>query len=169
MFPHAYHKYHFTTEHFFSVENWLYNQCFTSAAERRLTRPSFWYAKGHYFLLDSGFFLFPNVIYFISTHTKCPLVVYITIQSNHSKTLRFKSPLVEKHLLRYGSPTQILFAQQNIDFLLLFTSELCWEGMRDVLQRAQSHDRLWVVLIMILGRALRLFLQDPKSQAYLLI
>lgn len=119
MFPHAYHKHHFTTEHFFSVENWLYNQCFTSAAERRLTRPSFWYAKGHYFLLDSGFFLFPNVIYFISTHTKCPLAVYITIQSNHSKTLRFKSPLVEKHLLRYGSPTQILFAQQNIDFFII--------------------------------------------------
>ncbi len=162
MFPHAYHKYHFTTEHFFSVENWLYNQRFTSAAERCLTRPSFWYAKRHYFLLDSGFFLFTNVIYFISTHTKCPLAVYITIQSNHSKTLRFKSPLVEKQLLRYGSPTQILFAQQNIDFFIIIY-------IRDVLIKAQSHDRLWVVLIMILGRALRLFLQDPKSQAYLLI
>lgn len=66
---------------------------------------------------------------------------------NHSKTLRFKSRLLEKHLIRSYSPTQILSTK----------------GFR-----GQCHDRPCPVLIMIFGRALRLFLHDPKSQAYLL-
>lgn len=32
----------------------------------------------------------------------------------------------------------------------------------------ESQERVWFVLIMMLGRALRLFLQVPKSRAYLL-
>lgn len=49
----------------------------------------------------------------------------------------------------------------------LFTVYEQWDGRGG--GGVSSQERLWFVLIMMLGKALRLFLQVPKSRAYLFI
>lgn len=51
---------------------------------------------------------------------------------------------------------------------------LRWGGGRFIysvatVARGGSQERLWFVLIMMLGKALRLFLQAPRSRVHLLI
>lgn len=110
-----------------------------SAAVRHLTRPSFWYAKGHYFLLDSEFFLVPNVIFFLSTHTKCHLNIKSLL--NHSKTLRFKSPLVENIYWIWFPHTNTVRSTKYrfVCFFLHYYNSFLHQSL---CPRAQSQDRL---------------------------